>query len=174
MLKNKSRQKIGVFLKNKFVAFFRFLGSNTWIFTIFFFGTVLLAAVLIWWQCVYRSQPSASVRTKIETEREDFDEMKRKTQEAITFLQGYRDNYNNSDKFGSQRELFVDVLDESVLERLKDAKDVESGEEEGEGESLGDEEKVTPESQAKESTQEKEDEEGDFPTETKEDSTFND
>ncbi len=118
MLKNSNRKNIGDLVKNNFVLFFRFLGKNTWVFTIFFFGAVFVAAVWIWWQCSYRPSPSSAVTIKIEAEKEDFDGMRQETMETITLLQGYRENYNNSDKFGDQRELFVDILDDKVVEKM--------------------------------------------------------
>lgn len=130
MLK-KQKKNIGALLKNRFMNFFRFLGENTWVFTLLFFGAVLVTAVWIWMQCVYRPAPSATVLSKIEAEKEDFDDMKKRTVEAITFLQEYRENYHNSDKFGDQRELFIDVLDEKVIEKMNAAKNAEL---EGEGE----------------------------------------
>lgn len=124
MLK-KQKKNIGALVKNRFMTGFRFLGENTWIFTLLFFGAVLVAAVLIWMQCVYRPVPSATVLNKIKAEREDFDDMKKKTVEAITFLQEYRENYHNSDKFADQRELFIDVLDDKVIEKMNATKNAE-------------------------------------------------
>jgi hypothetical protein len=133
MLKNQKKNIITL-LKNRFMTFFRFLGENTWIFTLLFFGAVLVAAVWIWGQCVYRPTPSVTVLNKIKAEREDFDDMKKKTVEAITFLQEYRENYYNSNKFSEQRELFIDVLDDKVIERMNAAKNPEI---EGEVEAAG-------------------------------------
>ena len=126
MLKGNIRKNFISSFKNKFNNTFGFLGVNTWVFTVLFFGGVLIASVWIWWQCSYQPKPSDSVMKKIETEKEDFDNMKKETLEAITFLQERRENYNNSDKFGNQRELFVDLLDENVVERLKESENAET------------------------------------------------
>ncbi|MBT3356480.1 hypothetical protein HN784_05215 [bacterium] len=121
MIQKKNILKIA---KNSLFNFLRFLGTKTWFFTVLFFGAVLAVSIWIWWQCVYQPKPSMAVMEKIEREREDFDGMKKNTMEAITLLQEYRNNYNNAPKFENQRELFIDLLDESVIEEINKKDDV--------------------------------------------------
>lgn len=116
--RNNKKRKIIEITKNKLFNLFKFLGTKTWFFTMLFFVAVLVASVWIWWQCVYHPEPSVTVREKIEREREDFDSMKKKTMETIALLQEYRDNYNNAPNFENQRELFIDLLDQEVIDKM--------------------------------------------------------
>jgi len=124
MVKKKKENILKLF-KRWGINFFHFLGTKTWFLTCLFFGLVLVYSIVIWWQCIYKPQPSVAVLQKIEREKEDFDGMKKETMEAIKLLQNYRENYNKPSGFESQRELFIDVLDVNIKQRIETARKLE-------------------------------------------------
>lgn len=91
------------------------ISSHTWYFTVLFFIIVLLVSVWVWWNCFQDPVPSSEVVLRVEQSKENYTEMKSRTEEVITTLQENRDRFENSPDFKDQRELFWEIDDEDPL-----------------------------------------------------------
>lgn len=105
-------------LLKKVKKFFGAIGEkinlNTWFFTTFFFVCVLVVSLFVWWQCVHEPVPSSKVLIKMEQEKENYNEMKVRTEEVIRTLQENRDRFDNPPFYGNQRELFLEIDLENI------------------------------------------------------------
>ena len=85
------------------------VGSHTWYFTVLFFVTIFVVAIWIWWNCLESPSPSSDIVLRVEQGKENYTEMKSRTEDVITTLQESRNRFENPPSFKSQRELFWEI-----------------------------------------------------------------
>lgn len=102
------------------------VGSHTWYFTVLFFVTIFIVAIWIWWNCLENPSPSSDVMIRVEQGKENYIEMKSRTEDVITTLQESRSRFENPPSFKGQRELFWEIDSQNPNKPIGDDDKVDS------------------------------------------------
>lgn len=97
------------------------VGSHTWYFTVLFFVTIFIVAIWIWWNCLENPSPSSDVVLRVEQGKENYTEMKARTEDVIGMLQESRGRFEDSPSFEDQRELFWKIDSKNPIKPIDDS-----------------------------------------------------
>lgn len=81
--------------------------AKNWYLTIIFFLVIFVISIWIWWDCVYKPQPSEATTAKFSQKQQDFRLMNQKISQIIEKLKAKQERFENMPDVSQQRELFV-------------------------------------------------------------------
>jgi len=94
-----------------------FLQNHEWIFTIFFFFTIFIVSIWVWYGSILNVQPSQEVVNDFQLRQQEINNKVQSIERTIEKMQERRMRFNNLPQLANQRDVFDDGEEDGADDR---------------------------------------------------------